>query len=356
MSDSKLTFTGQRGNLPSAGKASGVSPCNRIFIAHRISAMKTENTKLTILTLSADTAGQRVDNFLRTQLKGVPKSLIYRLLRQGAVRVNRKRVKPDYKLLAADQLSIPPVRVAQRDVSELSPHLRKVAALQPAIVYEDDYLLVLNKPSGMAVHGGSGLNFGVIEALRALRPQAHFMELVHRLDRDTSGLLLVAKKRSSLRVLHEQLRAKAMQKDYLALVQGQWQSQCKKVQAPLLKNILQSGERHVRVSDEGKPSETRFMVEERYNIATLVRCRPVTGRTHQIRVHARYAGHPIAFDPRYGEDDFDRQLAYTGLSRLFLHATALCFTHPHSGESLRLEAPLDQQLQQCLLLLRSAGQ
>ena len=211
-------------------------------------------------------------------------------------------------------------------------------------------------PSGTAVHGGSGLSFGVIEGLRALRPEARFLELVHRLDRDTSGVLLVAKKRSALRSLHEQLREKGMQKDYLALVRGQWQSHVKSVQAPLLKNILQSGERIVRVSQEGKPSETRFKVEERYAFATLVRCSPVTGRTHQIRVHTQYAGHPIAFDDRYGDGEFDRQLteAGTGLNRLFLHAAALKFTHPGTGEVMRIEAPMDEGLKRCLQKLRNA--
>lgn len=229
-----------------------------------------------------------------------------------------------------------------------------MAALSEVILYEDDHILVLNKPSGTAVHGGSGLSFGVIEGLRALRPEARFLELVHRLDRDTSGVLLVAKKRSALRSLHEQLRDKGMQKDYLALVRGQWQSHTKVVQAPLLKNILQSGERIVRVSQEGKPSETRFKVEERYEFATLVRCSPVTGRTHQIRVHTQYAGHPIAFDDRYGDREFDKQLSATGLNRLFLHAAALKFTHPGSGEVMRVEAPLDNQLKHCLQVLRKS--
>lgn len=177
------------------------------------------------------------------------------------MRVNKKRVKPEYKLEAGDEVRIPPVRVAEREEEAVSPHLQKVAALSEVILYEDDHILVLNKPSGTAVHGGSGLSFGVIEGLRALRPEARFLELVHRLDRDTSGVLLVAKKRSALRSLHEQLRDKGMQKDYLALVRGQWQSHTKVVQAPLLKNILQSGERIVRVSQEGKPSETRFKVK-----------------------------------------------------------------------------------------------
>ncbi|ACS85379.1 23S rRNA pseudouridine(955/2504/2580) synthase RluC [Musicola paradisiaca] len=314
--------------------------------------MKTENPTVQFMTISSEEAGQRIDNFLRVRLKGVPKSMIYRILRKGEVRINKKRVKPEYKLLDGDEVRIPPVRQSERDVPEVSASLDKVSSLTHCILYEDDYLLVLNKPSGTAVHGGSGLSFGVIEGLRALRPEARFLELVHRLDRDTSGVLLVAKKRSALRALHEQLRSKGMQKDYLALVRGQWQSHCKSVQAPLLKNILKSGERIVRVNGEGKPSETLFKVEERFDCATLVKASPVTGRTHQIRVHAQYAGHPIAFDDRYGDRAFDQQLADTGLKRLFLHAHALRLEHPHTGETLRFEAPLDDALRRCLQLLR----
>lgn len=314
--------------------------------------MKTENLSVQFLTVSDEEAGQRIDNFLRTKLKGVPKSMIYRILRKGEVRINKKRVKPEYKLLDGDLIRIPPVRTSEREDAPVSAGLAKVSALANCIIYEDDYLLVLNKPSGTAVHGGSGLSFGVIEGLRALRPEARFLELVHRLDRDTSGVLLVAKKRSALRALHEQLRSKGMQKDYLALVRGQWQSHCKVVQAPLLKNILQSGERIVRVNSEGKPSETRFKVEERFEHATLVKASPVTGRTHQIRVHTLHAGHPIAFDDRYGDRDFDNQLAGTGLKRLFLHAQALKFEHPNTGETLRVEAPLDEGLRRCLQVLR----
>ncbi|NHB91434.1 23S rRNA pseudouridine(955/2504/2580) synthase RluC [Photorhabdus cinerea] len=314
--------------------------------------MKTNNQIVQFVTIDDDEAGQRVDNFLLARLKGVPKSMIYRIVRKGEVRVNKGRVKPEYKLSAGDVVRIPPVRVAERQEVSVSAKLHKVAALDDCILYEDDYILVINKPSGTAVHGGSGLSFGVIEGLRVLRPEAKFLELVHRLDRDTSGILLIAKKRSALRALHEQLRLKQMQKDYLALVRGQWQSHCKVVQAPLLKNILQSGERIVKVNGEGKPSETRFKVEERFTNATLVRASPVTGRTHQIRVHAQYAGHPIAFDDRYGDKAFDSQLSDTGLNRLFLHASALKFTHPSTGETLRLEAPMDGQLHDCIKILR----
>lgn len=314
--------------------------------------MKTQN-QVQFIDISDDEAGQRIDNFLLAKLKGVPKSMIYRIIRKGEVRVNKGRIKPEYKLIAGDQVRVPPVRVAEREEAPVSAKLDKVSALADCILYEDDAILVINKPSGTAVHGGSGLSFGVIEGLRALRPEARFLELVHRLDRDTSGILLVAKKRSALRALHEQLRLKQMQKDYLALVRGHWQSHTKVIQAPLLKNILQSGERVVRVSPEGKPSETRFKVEERFDNATLVKASPVTGRTHQIRVHTLHAGHPIAFDNRYGDKQFDSQLADTGLKRLFLHANALKFTHPKTGEEMRLQAPLDKELNQCLKVLRS---
>lgn len=314
--------------------------------------MNTQN-QVQFIDISDDEAGQRIDNFLLAKLKGVPKSMIYRIIRKGEVRVNKGRIKPEYKLAEGDQVRVPPVRVAEREEAPVSAKLDKVAALANCILYEDDSILVMNKPSGTAVHGGSGLSFGVIEGLRALRPEARFLELVHRLDRDTSGILLVAKKRSALRALHEQLRLKQMQKDYLALVRGNWQSHTKVIQAPLLKNILQSGERVVRVSPEGKPSETRFKVEERFENATLVKASPVTGRTHQIRVHTLHAGHPIAFDNRYGDKQFDSQLAGTGLKRLFLHASSLKFTHPKSGEEMRIQAPLDNELNQCLKVLRS---
>jgi 23S rRNA pseudouridine955/2504/2580 synthase len=318
--------------------------------------MKANSPQVKFVTITAENEQQRIDNFLRTELKGVPKSLIYRILRKGEIRVNKKRVKPEYKLVIGDEVRIPPVRVAERTDHPVSAKLDKVASLEQVILYEDDDILVINKPSGIAVHGGSGLTFGVIEGLRALRPQARFLELVHRIDRETSGVLVVAKKRSALRALHEQLRLKQMQKDYLALVKGNWSSACKVIQAPLLKNTLQSGERVVRVHREGKPSETRFKVEERFQFATLLRASPVTGRTHQIRVHTLHAGHPIAYDDRYGDRDFDRSLADTGLNRLFLHALQLQFIHPRTEEKMTIVAPLDDTLQHCLTLLRQQKQ
>ncbi|HGY5236070.1 TPA: 23S rRNA pseudouridine(955/2504/2580) synthase RluC [Aeromonas salmonicida subsp. pectinolytica] len=296
-----------------------------------------------LLTIEAEHEGQRIDNYLKTQLKGVPKSLIYRILRKGEVRVNKKRIKPEYKLCPGDEVRVPPVRVAEKN--ELpSANLGSIQRLESQILFEDDAMIVLNKPSGMAVHGGSGLSFGVIEGLRALRPDARFLELVHRLDRDTSGVLLVAKKRSALRSLHEQLRVKTMRKQYLALVRGQWQPHVKVVNAPLRKNDLQSGERVVRVSSDGKPSETRFRIARQFTEATLVECSPITGRTHQIRVHTQHAGHPIACDDKYGEAAFDEKMRSQGLKRLFLHAWKLTFTHPVDGREVLIEAPLAPEL------------
>ncbi|HDR1052084.1 23S rRNA pseudouridine(955/2504/2580) synthase RluC [Pasteurella multocida] len=313
---------------------------------------KVINQAVKMLTISEDEAGQRIDNYLLAKLKGVPKSLIYRILRKGEVRVNKRRIKPEYKLQANDIVRVPPVRISEKEQAPISTKLNKVSQLEKQILFEDECLLVLNKPSGIAVHGGSGLSFGVIEALRTLRPDARFLELVHRLDRDTSGILLVAKKRSALRSLHEQLREKTVQKDYLALVRGQWQSHCKVVKAPLLKNELSSGERIVRVSEQGKPSETRFSIEERYEYATLVKASPVTGRTHQIRVHTQYAGHPIALDDKYGDKHFDEQMTQLGLTRLFLHAFSIRFEHPKTGEILRINAPLDPEMKKILGALR----
>jgi 23S rRNA pseudouridine955/2504/2580 synthase len=309
----------------------------------KIRAMTQIQQQVQLLTIEAEHEGQRIDNFLKTQLKGVPKSLIYRILRKGEVRVNKKRIKPEYKLICGDEVRVPPVRVAEKN--ELpSANLGSIQRLESQILFEDDAMIVLNKPSGMAVHGGSGLSFGVIEGLRALRPEARFLELVHRLDRDTSGVLLVAKKRSALRSLHEQLRVKTMRKQYLALVRGQWQPHVKVVNAPLRKNDLQSGERVVRVTADGKPSETRFRIARQFAEATLVECSPITGRTHQIRVHTQHAGHPIACDDKYGEAAFDEKMRSQGLKRLFLHAWKLTFTHPVDGREVLIEAPLAPEL------------
>ncbi len=299
-------------------------------------------------TAESEDAGQRIDNFLLKTLKGVPKSMIYRLLRKGEIRVNKKRTKPDYKLVDQDIIRVAPIRLSEQP-APVSTKLNIVANLESQILYEDEILIILNKPSGMAVHGGSGVNFGVIEALRALRPQAKMLELVHRLDRDTSGCLVVAKKRSALRHLHEQLRSKKVQKFYHALVKGRWSPKLTRVTEALKKNDLKSGERVVIVDNiNGKDSETRFKVIQHYHNATLVRAFPVTGRTHQIRVHCQVKGHPIACDPKYGHQDFDEQMRSIGLKRLFLHAASIEFTHPRSEQRLKIEAPLEPALQKVL--------
>ncbi len=308
--------------------------------------------KVELVTIDEDHLGQRIDNFLVTKLKGVPKSMIYRIVRKGEVRVNKKRIKPEYKLQDGDVVRIPPVRVSNsEDKPGPSAKLTKVSQLEDRILFEDKSIIVLNKPAAIAVHGGSGVDFGVIEAMRALRPQQKFLELVHRLDKDTSGVLLIAKKRSALKHLHDQLRYKKMQKDYFALVRGEWQQHDKVVNAPLLKLTLKSGERIVRVNKEGKASETRFKIKQRYKGATLVQASPVTGRTHQIRVHCQYAGHPIACDEKYSEQKFDDSMRALGLNRLFLHAAQLRFTHPVTEEVMQVKAPLDKELELLLTKL-----
>jgi 23S rRNA pseudouridine955/2504/2580 synthase len=294
-----------------------------------------------LVEVAPELAGQRIDNFLITYLKGVPKTLIYRILRKGEVRVNKGRIKPEYKLQAGDIVRVPPVRVPERD--EPVPVAQGLLQrLEAAIVYEDKGLIVLNKPAGIAVHGGSGLSFGVIEAFRQLRPDAKELELVHRLDRDTSGLLMIAKKRSMLRHLHEQLRGDGVDKRYMALVRGHWATSQKQVRAPLLKSNLRSGERMVEVNEEGKEALTLFKVLRRFgDFATMVEARPITGRTHQIRVHALHAGHSIAGDSKYGDEDFTREIRDLGGKRLFLHAYALVVPLPDGGK-IELTAPVDE--------------
>ncbi|MEZ9649037.1 23S rRNA pseudouridine(955/2504/2580) synthase RluC [Vibrio lentus] len=307
-------------------------------------------TQVQFVDIDEDMAGQRIDNFLRNQLKNIPKSMIYRIVRKGEVRVNKKRIKAEYKLKAGDLVRIPPVTIEEKTEDSVpSTKLNKVSELEQCIIYEDDHMLILNKPSGTAVHGGSGLKFGAIEALRALRPDARFLELVHRIDRDTSGILLIAKKRSALRHLQAQFREKTVQKYYFALVMGEWKNSCKVINAPLLKNEVNS---IVRVNPNGKASETRFRVLEKFQDATLVQASPITGRTHQIRVHAQYTGHPIAWDDRYGDRRFDAYTGKVGLNRLFLHAANIKFTHPGSEEKMDISAPMEARLEKALTGLR----
>src|SRR5690625_2396249 len=291
-------------------------------------------------------AGQRVDNCLLRELRGLPRSRLYRLLRTGEVRVNRGRVRANHRLAAGDEVRLPPMYRPEQSPRqlELSPGLAR--RLRAAILHEDSHLLAVNKPAGMAVHGGSGLSWGLIEAYRSLRPDLPDLELVHRLDRDTSGCLLLAKRRSGLRSLHQLLRDNEMDKRYQALVAGHWPAALQQVDQPLARDQLRSGERLARVSPEGRPSLTRFRVLQRFDSATLVEARPITGRTHQIRVHAQVAGHPILGDDKYGDRDASMAARDHGLRRLFLHAHSLRF--PWREATLHLVAPLEPSLQAVL--------
>ena len=303
------------------------------------------------VSVSADEAGQRIDNFLSRHLKGVPRSHIYRILRRGEVRVNRGRIRPQYKVRAGDTVRIPPVRLGP--VRAQVPAADRLPAITGHILYEDSRLLVLNKPAGIAVHGGSGLSYGVIEALRALRPDAPYLELVHRLDRETSGCLMIARRRSALRDLHRQLREGRVSKHYLALVRGVVEGP-RRVDAPLRKNQVQGGERIVRVQSDGKPAATLFRPVSRHGDATLVEAVLETGRTHQIRVHAAHVGHPLAGDDKYGDAAFSRVMRTHGLLRMFLHAHMLEFANPASGEPVNVSAPLDDELKAVLDSLDTA--
>jgi 23S rRNA pseudouridine955/2504/2580 synthase len=299
--------------------------------------------------IAAGEAGQRIDNFLFRVLKGVPKGHIYRLLRTGQVRINGGRAKPTRRLAAGDDIRIPPIkRAAAKPRAADGAH--NLDWLVECIVYEDDGLLVLNKPAGLAVHGGSGLRLGAIEALRTLRPRAPYLELVHRLDRDTSGCLMIAKRRSRLRALHELLRTGQVDKKYLALLSGR-ANDAVTVDAPLKKHQSAGGERRVRVDDAGKASRTHFKPLARFSRATLVEVSIVTGRTHQIRVHAAHLGCPVAGDDKYGERETNRAWHDIGLKRMFLHAASIAFTAPWNDVPLAFNEPLDDELRAVLTRL-----
>lgn len=305
-----------------------------------------------LITIDDAADGQRIDNFLIKQFKKVPKTRIYRAVRKGEVRVNKKRIKVDYKLMLGDEVRLPPLSVPQSE-PQVSPKLKVIQNLDRAILFEDEYLLILNKPANMAVHGGSGVSFGVIEALRQLRPNLKFLELVHRLDKPTSGCLMIAKKRSALRYLHGLLRARSVEKHYHALVKGSWPASVTQVTAPLKRLVLASGERRVHVDEqEGKSAETQVTILEKFETATLIDAYPVTGRTHQIRVHARSVDHPLAGDEKYGDETFNQSLTKLGLERLFLHAASLRLILPGQTEPRCIEAPLPESLKNVLAVLR----
>ena len=296
-------------------------------------------------------AGQRIDNFLVRVCKGVPKSHVYRILRSGEVRVNSRRVDQTYRLQLGDEVRIPPVRLAEK------------AAVPPVpvgkpfdIVYEDEALLVLDKPAGLAVHGGSGVSFGVIEQLRRQRPEAKFLELVHRLDRETSGLLIVAKKRSALTVLHDMMREGRVQKRYLTLVAGRWLNSLQHVKLALHKFLTEGGERRVCVNPEGKPAHSVVRLVKRWQDYSLVEVELKTGRTHQIRVHLSHLGFPLCGDDKYGDFSLNKRLEKQGLKRMFLHAAKLAFHHPLTDQLIELASPLPSELDEFVAVVEQAGQ
>jgi 23S rRNA pseudouridine955/2504/2580 synthase len=290
--------------------------------------------------------GQRVDNFLLRRLKGVPKSHIYRILRSGEVRLNRRRVKPDARLAAGDELRLPPLRAPAAGVAARKRPPRPIAL---PILYEDEALVAIDKPAGLAVHGGSGVAFGLIEQLRAMHPEARFLELVHRLDRDTSGVLLVARRRPALLALHAALREGRVDKRYLVLVRGDWREAVRRVELPLTKFVTREGERRVRVErTEGRAATTIFRRRRSWPDAepslSLLEAELRTGRTHQIRVHLAHLGFPVAGDDKYGDFAWNKALAREGLKRMFLHAWRVELPHPVEPRVLRLEAPLPEDL------------
>jgi 23S rRNA pseudouridine955/2504/2580 synthase len=288
--------------------------------------------KASWVEVGEEAAAQRIDNFLLRRLKGVPKSHVYRVLRSGEVRVNSGRVGPDYRLQVGDRVRLPPIRVSERE--------RKARPAEFPVVFEDPALLVVDKPAGVAVHGGSGVSFGVIESLRASRPQAKVLELAHRLDRDTSGLLVVCKKRSALVEMHRMLREGEVEKIYIAVVKGAPAREAFEIRDPLHKHVTASGERRVSVAAGGMVALTRVTVRKKTPEFGVLEVRLLTGRTHQIRVHLAHAGHPVLGDDKYGDFDLNRRLAKQDVKRLFLHAGRLAFDHPLTRERLKLQAPV----------------
>ena len=313
----------------------------------------TEIGKNSVALVSIDEAGegQRIDNFLARHLKGVPKSHLYQIIRSGQVRVDGKRIEATHRLALGEVVRIPPVRVAQPALKPGQP-LAVGVRLAKSVIYEDDALLVIDKPAGMAVHGGSGISRGVIEQLRLERPQAKFLELAHRLDRETSGVLLIGKKRNALTQLHEMMRQNDMRKRYCILVKGTWLDKKKRVILPLHKFNLENGEKRVTVQEGGQYSETFFHLKESLGEFTLLEAELVTGRTHQLRVQLAHLGFPILGDDKYGDFALNKRLAKLGLKRMFLHSADTALKHPLSGEPLALNAPLPDELEIFLLYLR----
>ena len=301
-------------------------------------------TKVRKVRIDGEQAGQRIDNFLRRELPGLPKGRLYRILRRGEVRVNGGRVRADYKLQEGDEVRIPPARI--RGPGE-APSAGLASSIADRVLYEDKRLLVIDKPSGVAVHGGSGISHGVIELLRHSRPELKDLSLVHRLDRETSGCLVLAKRRSALRELHAKFREGIVEKNYLGLAVGDWQFGEQVIDKPLLVQHRKGGERHVVVSGSGKPAQTRVQLSRTFGKYSLLQCSPLTGRTHQIRVHLQSVEHPLLGDDRYGDEEQNRRARKFGLKRLFLHAQSIAFPDD-SGNELHFTSPLADDLEQFL--------
>jgi 23S rRNA pseudouridine955/2504/2580 synthase len=310
-------------------------------------------TSVQFITVLAENAGQRLDNFLLTRLKGLPKSHLYRLIRKGEIRINKKRCDVHQRLETDDLIRLPPMRLAEPG-KPIPVSANLTALLKNSVLFENAHLMIINKPAGLAVHGGSGVSAGLIEQARQVWPEVKNLELVHRLDRDTSGCLILAKKPSALKALHSMLRDNQIEKMYFALVKGYWPAKLKILDAPLQKHILQSGERMVKVQSDGQHAETHIKVKERFSHCTLVEVLLKTGRTHQIRVHTQHAGFPIMGDEKYGDKAFNKISAEKGLKRLFLHAYSLRFQDPVTGEPIAVTAPLDKAWESALTQLRGA--
>jgi len=304
-------------------------------------------SKVQVIEINEDQDGQRLDNWLLRQIHGAPKSLIYRIIRKGEVRVNKGRKKANYKLSAGDQVRIPPVRIEAESGKKTLPK-SLLDEVKASVLLDNQHCLVINKPVGLAVHGGSGLHFGVIDVVKALYPDLEYLELAHRLDRETSGCLILAKNRKALIFLHEQIKAGTVVKKYLAGLAGNWQGGKKTISAPLKKNSMHGGERMVEVDEDGKTAISHFRPIQNYKNLTLVDVEIETGRTHQIRVHAAHAGHPVAGDKKYGEREYNKWVREQGLKRMFLHAYWLEFMLPGSDELVQVTTPLPGALQNVL--------
>ncbi|MFI4847279.1 MAG: RluA family pseudouridine synthase [Candidatus Makana argininalis] len=307
--------------------------------------------KFKLINVSYEKSNQRIDNFLIHYFKKISKNLLYLFIRKGLILVNNKKINQKYKINYNDIIKIPEIILKKKKKIKIINNI-KIDLLKKSIIYEDNYLIIINKPSEISVHGCLNSRIGIIEYFRILRPKLSFLELVHRLDKETSGVLILAKKKTILCDLHNQLRDKKIKKEYLALVKGRWNKNIKYVSQPLLKKKKNNNKHMVKINSSGKKSKTLFNVKERFKIATLLKVIPLTGRTHQIRVHALFAGHPIAFDNRYGDKSFDKKLKLCGLKSLFLHASSIIFNHPVNHKIINIKAELNLKMKECIIYLR----